>query len=290
MTGQWNGQRRPDRHDRWLLAVLAPRAGMTNGCRAVLTRLSIGMSTNGIISVPQKRLADDLGIAQPRVSKSIALAKKLGFLDVVKRPRQHTTAVYQAIIPPASEIRPDVPLDAGSDMPFACISESPFRHAPQDMSQSSQTCPVGAAQEPGTAERSTQPAPRGDRLEDRSSKDALVVADAYDGIEGQTDSTTYGPTPDYVEEQSGTATHLPTPDDGPGPDGLYHGGLTEAQEREFRRGAAELAVNRSLAPPKRTARTLASFMPQVERAARGSTGGKVPKVQGHDGTAREGSR
>lgn len=91
---------------RWRRAILEPRSGMTDPCRVLLLYLaeSEHMRQSGVVSVPRSTVAKDLGIAPARVSERIALARRLKFLDVVRRGRPGVTAVYQALIPP-SEVR-----------------------------------------------------------------------------------------------------------------------------------------------------------------------------------------
>ncbi len=113
-----------DRRARWKQAVYAPRPGMTDGCRVLLLRLLDDMTASGVVSQPRSRLAADLGVAPARVSERVKLARSLGFLDVVRRARPNTTAVYQATIPSSCEVRPpvtvrgteSVPRDGGSEV------------------------------------------------------------------------------------------------------------------------------------------------------------------------------
>lgn len=102
--------RGPDRRTRWRKAVYAPRDGMTHGCRVLLLRLADDMNHKGIVSIPRTRLVDELGCHPARITEWVTLAKKLGFLDTVRRGRPHVTAVYQATIPP-SRGTADVPLE-----------------------------------------------------------------------------------------------------------------------------------------------------------------------------------
>lgn len=103
-----------DRRPRWRRAVYAPRDGMTNGCRVLLLRLSDDMNANGVVSIPRKRLADELGVAPARITEQMNKARSLGFIAVVRRARPGVTAVYQAMTPqtgvrpgvPTSEVRP----------------------------------------------------------------------------------------------------------------------------------------------------------------------------------------
>jgi hypothetical protein len=78
---------------------------MTDGCRVLLLRLLDDMNGRGIVSVPRSKLADELGVAPARISERVALARSLGFLDLVRRARPRVTAVYQATIPAAPEVR-----------------------------------------------------------------------------------------------------------------------------------------------------------------------------------------
>lgn len=98
---------------RWRKAVMAPRDGMTNGCRVLLLRLSDDMNANGVVSVPRQTLADDLGVAPARITEGIKMARQLGFLDIVRRARQHVTATYSGTFP---EVRQGVPLDDDSEV------------------------------------------------------------------------------------------------------------------------------------------------------------------------------
>lgn len=102
---------RRDRRPRFRKAVYAPREGMTNGCRVLLLRLCDSMNANGVVSVPRSQLADEFGVAPARITENITLAKRLGFLDTVRRGRPGVTAVYQGLIPP-----PDMVRKPGGDM------------------------------------------------------------------------------------------------------------------------------------------------------------------------------
>lgn len=95
---------------KWRKAVYADRQGMTNGCRVLLLRLSDDMDARRVVSVPRARLAEDLGVAPARITEGIKLARKLGFLDIVRRARQHVTATYCGTFP-SSEVRQGVPLN-----------------------------------------------------------------------------------------------------------------------------------------------------------------------------------
>ncbi len=107
--------RGPDRRTRWRKAVYAPRDGMTHGCRVLLLRLADDMNHNGIVSIPRSRLAEEFGCDPSRVTEWVSLAKRLGFLDTVRRGRPHVTAVYQATIPP-SEVRNQYLKDEGLEV------------------------------------------------------------------------------------------------------------------------------------------------------------------------------
>lgn len=100
---------------KWRAAVYAPRKGMTNGCRVLLLRLSDDMNAKRLVSIPRQVLADDLGVAPARITEHIKLARRLGFLDIVQRARQHVTATYAGTIPP-SEVRHSVPLESDSEV------------------------------------------------------------------------------------------------------------------------------------------------------------------------------
>lgn len=84
---------------RFRQAVYADRAGMTNGCRLLLLRLSDDMDAKGYVSVPRSALADHLGVAPARITEWIKAATSLGFLDRVRRGRPGVTAVYAAKVP-----------------------------------------------------------------------------------------------------------------------------------------------------------------------------------------------
>ena len=97
---------------RFRMGVYAKRPEMTNGCRVLLLRLSDGMDSKCIVSVPRSTLADELGVAPARITEWIAQAKALGFLSSVRRGRPGVTAVYQGmIVAPAQapEVRQGVP-------------------------------------------------------------------------------------------------------------------------------------------------------------------------------------
>jgi hypothetical protein len=83
---------------------------MTDGCRVLLLRLLDDMTANGIVSIPRSKLAADLGVAPARVSERIKLAKSLGLLVDVRRARPKVTAVYQATLPRAIALTPEVRL------------------------------------------------------------------------------------------------------------------------------------------------------------------------------------
>ncbi len=91
--------RGPDRRPAWRKAVYAPRPGMTDPCRVLLLYLLDHMESNGIVSRPRTKITADLGIHSARVTERLRLARDLRFLTVVRRGRQHWTAVYQATIP-----------------------------------------------------------------------------------------------------------------------------------------------------------------------------------------------
>lgn len=90
---------RGDRRPAWEKAVYAHRPGMTDGTRVLLLRLLKDMGADGVVSVPRSKLAAELGIAPPRISERIKMARALGYLDVVRRARPRVTAVYQGTIP-----------------------------------------------------------------------------------------------------------------------------------------------------------------------------------------------
>ena len=106
-----------DRRQKWRHAVYAPREGMTDGCRVLLLRLLDSMNAEGIVSVPRSKLAAELGVAPARVSERIKLARSLGYLDIVRRARPKVTAVYQATIPIASEVRQPVTIRGTDSVP-----------------------------------------------------------------------------------------------------------------------------------------------------------------------------
>lgn len=97
---------RGSRRARFKAAVYEGREGMNNATRVVLLRLSDDMTTAGIVSVPRSKLAADLGVHPSRISEAVARARKLGFLDTVRRGRPGVTAVYQALVPPSQGVRP----------------------------------------------------------------------------------------------------------------------------------------------------------------------------------------
>jgi hypothetical protein len=99
-----------NRKDDWKRAIFRSRPGMTDGCRVLLLRLLEDMNHKGIVSIPRSKLAAELGVAPARISERIALARDLGFLDVVRRARPKVTAVYQATIPKQSRGTESVPL------------------------------------------------------------------------------------------------------------------------------------------------------------------------------------
>jgi hypothetical protein len=107
MTGPGHDRRKP-----WRRAVLKPRAGMTDACRVLLFNLAEHMNSRGVVSVPRSRLARELGVAPARVTERVNLARRLGFLDIVRRARPGVTAVYCATIPPDPGGTADVPLEA----------------------------------------------------------------------------------------------------------------------------------------------------------------------------------
>lgn len=88
-----------DRRPRWRAAVFEPRPGMTDACRVLLLYLHDHMDNKGIVSIPRRKLAESLGIAERRITERMNLAKALGFFDTVRRGRPGVTAVYQATIP-----------------------------------------------------------------------------------------------------------------------------------------------------------------------------------------------
>ncbi|MDX6307447.1 MAG: hypothetical protein QOI06_493 [Nocardioidaceae bacterium] len=105
-----------DRRPRWRRAVYAQRPEMTNGCRVVLLYLADNMNAKGVVSTPRNSVADALGVQPQRITEAIQLGRRLGFLDIVKRARQHVTAVYQATIPADPEVRHGVPLTTQSEV------------------------------------------------------------------------------------------------------------------------------------------------------------------------------
>lgn len=95
---------------KWRAAIYPERAGLTNGCRVLLLRLSDDMDSHRKVSVPRSVLAADLDVAPARITEWIAKARDLGFLDVVRRGRPGVTAVYAGTMPP-HVVRPSVPSD-----------------------------------------------------------------------------------------------------------------------------------------------------------------------------------
>ncbi|MFF0268659.1 hypothetical protein [Kribbella sp. NPDC004536] len=157
--------------------MYAKRPGMTDGCRVLLLRLLDDMGPDGIVSIPRSKLAAELGVAPPRISERVKLARALGFLDIVRRARPKVTAVYQATIPsPArgtesvpqtwndgylSEVRPAVPVTGTESVPLSTVSE--VRMYPTQV--------VGTlAAEPGTS-------PRGEKRSDKGDIDNYVYDD-----------------------------------------------------------------------------------------------------------------
>lgn len=96
---------------KWRREVYSKRDGLTAGCRVLLLRLSDDMDAHAKVSIPRSQLAQELGVAPARISEWVAQGKALGFLDVVKRGRPGTTAVYQGTRP-NREVREDVPFPA----------------------------------------------------------------------------------------------------------------------------------------------------------------------------------
>ncbi len=97
---------RSDIRRRWRGAIYIKRPEMTNGCRVLLLRLSDDMGATGKVSIPRTRLAAELGVAPARITEQMKLAKRLGFIDTVRRARPGTTAVYAATVPPPPGVRP----------------------------------------------------------------------------------------------------------------------------------------------------------------------------------------
>lgn len=74
------------------------RGDMPAGTKVLLLRLLDDMNHKLIVSVPRRRLAEDLNVDPSRISEATTKAKNLGYLDVVKRGRPGTTAVYQGML------------------------------------------------------------------------------------------------------------------------------------------------------------------------------------------------
>lgn len=109
---------RTDRVSRFRASVYQHREGMTNGCRVLLLRLADGASQAGIVSIPRSQLAKELGVDPARISDNVQRARKLGFLDIVRRGRPGVTAVYQCTIPPSSMVRKTAPDMVRSSAPL----------------------------------------------------------------------------------------------------------------------------------------------------------------------------
>lgn len=96
---------------RFRRGVYLNRGRITPGCQVLLLRLSEDMSANAIVSVPRTRLAEEFGCDPARITEWMKQARAAGFLSIVKRARQHTTAVYQGLYVSPAGVREGAPLD-----------------------------------------------------------------------------------------------------------------------------------------------------------------------------------
>lgn len=87
-------------------AAIYRHPGLSNGARVAALWLADHMRADRTVSVPQKRIADALGITPRRVRERLAEVTDAGLLDVVVKAQPRTTAVYQGTFGRGADVRP----------------------------------------------------------------------------------------------------------------------------------------------------------------------------------------
>ena len=81
-------------------AEVARTPALSDACRVLLLVLALHhMTAAGEVSVPRKRLAEELGRSERRIAERFEQAVAAGFLTRKRRGQQHVTAVYRACLP-----------------------------------------------------------------------------------------------------------------------------------------------------------------------------------------------
>lgn len=97
---------------RFRKGVYLNHANVTPAVQVLLLRLSEDMSANAIVSIPRSRLAEEFNCDPSRITERMNQARQAGYLDIVRRARQHVTAVYQGLYVDRPEVRYTAPLTA----------------------------------------------------------------------------------------------------------------------------------------------------------------------------------
>ncbi|CAN5398419.1 hypothetical protein BH11ACT8_BH11ACT8_04360 [soil metagenome] len=123
-------------------SVYLNHGNVTPAVQVLLLRLSEDMNANAIVSIPRARLADEFGCDPARITERMNKARDAGYLSIVRRARQHVTAVYQGLYV-GPEVRHSAPLS--TDPEVRSYAPDGVRHsAPQT---NGQRCALAHTQE-----------------------------------------------------------------------------------------------------------------------------------------------
>lgn len=124
----------------WRRAVYRSRT-LSDHAKVVLLLLGDRMRADLKVSVPRATIAREVGKSERGVTRSIAEAHELQFLDTVVRGRKHVTAVYSATFPDSLSGTHAVPLRDQD-----CSPESSLSGTYIDPLRSDQNCPPESAE------------------------------------------------------------------------------------------------------------------------------------------------
>lgn len=123
----------------WRRAVYRSRT-LSDHAKVVLLLLGDRMRADLKVSVPRATIAREVGKSERGVTRSIAEAHELQFLDTIVRGRKHVTAVYSATFPDSLSGTHAVPLREQD-----CNPESSLSGTYIDPLRNDQNCPPESA-------------------------------------------------------------------------------------------------------------------------------------------------
>lgn len=163
--------RRQNVRDRWYWLVIRTDL-VTGSCRELLSLLAVHHMTElGHVKVPRKILADQLGIAEHRVTVRMGDAVKAGLLTRVGGGINAQTVQYAATFPPGQ--------GAAKRHPQPEVQVSGKRHPQNDTQESPPGCrnPTPIRARTTYTNREPEPAPESSRVE----RDHLHPVGSIDG-------------------------------------------------------------------------------------------------------------